>query len=158
MLRVSRLGVSHRASVHRRHLFSLPDLSNILTGGTELQTYHEQKTLPCVHALAATENLTKRLPKLHATSALQRRVGRRVVSALYTILHRVAGSQHDRRNTESSPPRRRADRPIPCIQGKLCEQSDLQPIGIGPSKFKTRPFSTINLIQQGSRVIVHPAF
>ncbi|KAJ7228695.1 dehydrase and lipid transport-domain-containing protein, partial [Mycena pura] len=30
----------------RRHLFTLPDLSNILPGGTALQTYHEQKCLP----------------------------------------------------------------------------------------------------------------
>ncbi|KAJ7827530.1 dehydrase and lipid transport-domain-containing protein, partial [Mycena olivaceomarginata] len=30
----------------RRHIFSLPDFSSILPGGTELQTYHEQKSLP----------------------------------------------------------------------------------------------------------------
>ncbi|KAF8195930.1 dehydrase and lipid transport-domain-containing protein [Mycena galopus ATCC 62051] len=46
MLRVARLGVPRLVSTRRRHLFSLPDLSNLLPGGTELQTYHEQKTLP----------------------------------------------------------------------------------------------------------------
>ncbi|KAF7352818.1 hypothetical protein MVEN_01248700 [Mycena venus] len=47
MLRVSRHGVSRLVSTRRRHIFSLPDLSNILPGGTtELQTYREQKSLP----------------------------------------------------------------------------------------------------------------
>ncbi|KAJ6515923.1 dehydrase and lipid transport-domain-containing protein [Mycena sanguinolenta] len=47
MLRVLRPGVHRRpVSTRRRHLFSLPDLSSILPGGPELQTYREQKTLP----------------------------------------------------------------------------------------------------------------
>ncbi|KAJ7129723.1 dehydrase and lipid transport-domain-containing protein [Mycena epipterygia] len=46
MLCLSRLGVPRTVSTRRRHLFSLPDLSNILPGGTELQTYREQKNLP----------------------------------------------------------------------------------------------------------------
>ncbi|KAJ6539314.1 dehydrase and lipid transport-domain-containing protein [Mycena capillaripes] len=46
MLRVSRLGVPRIVSTRRRHLFSLPDLSNLLPGGTDTQTYHEQKSLP----------------------------------------------------------------------------------------------------------------
>ncbi|KAJ7744475.1 dehydrase and lipid transport-domain-containing protein [Mycena maculata] len=46
MLRVSRVGVPRRFFTHRRHLFSLPDLSNIFQGRTELQTYNEQKSLP----------------------------------------------------------------------------------------------------------------
>ncbi|KAJ6484990.1 dehydrase and lipid transport-domain-containing protein [Mycena vitilis] len=46
MLRVSRLGVPRILPTRRRHLFSLPNLSNILRGGTETQTYREQKTLP----------------------------------------------------------------------------------------------------------------
>ncbi|KAJ7904486.1 dehydrase and lipid transport-domain-containing protein [Mycena olivaceomarginata] len=45
MLRVSRLRVP-RLSTRRRHIFSLPDFSSVLPGGTELQTYHEQKSLP----------------------------------------------------------------------------------------------------------------
>jgi hypothetical protein len=50
MLRVSRLRVPH-LSTRRRHIFSLPDFSSVLPGGTELQTYHEQKSLPCVSGL-----------------------------------------------------------------------------------------------------------
>ncbi|KAJ7180009.1 dehydrase and lipid transport-domain-containing protein [Mycena crocata] len=47
LLRVSRLKVLHTSTTHRRHLFSLPDLSNILPGGgTQAQTYREQKNLP----------------------------------------------------------------------------------------------------------------
>ncbi|KAJ7179160.1 dehydrase and lipid transport-domain-containing protein [Mycena filopes] len=46
MLRVSRLVVPLASYTCRRQLFSLPDLSNILPGGTDLQTYHEQRTLP----------------------------------------------------------------------------------------------------------------
>ncbi|KAJ7507760.1 dehydrase and lipid transport-domain-containing protein, partial [Mycena galericulata] len=46
MLRVSRLILPNRLSTHRRHLFSLPDLSRILPSGTQPQTYHEQKSLP----------------------------------------------------------------------------------------------------------------
>ncbi|KAJ7095346.1 dehydrase and lipid transport-domain-containing protein [Mycena belliarum] len=46
MFHLSRLGLSRRTSTHRRLLFSLPDLSSLLPGGPELQTYHEQKTLP----------------------------------------------------------------------------------------------------------------
>ncbi|KAJ7937079.1 dehydrase and lipid transport-domain-containing protein [Mycena leptocephala] len=46
MLHVSRLGVPRIVSTRRRHLFSLPDFSNILPGSTEVQTYHEQKSFP----------------------------------------------------------------------------------------------------------------
>ncbi|KAJ6599102.1 dehydrase and lipid transport-domain-containing protein [Mycena vulgaris] len=46
MLRLSRIGVPRAVSTHRRRLFSLPDLSNILPGGSEVQTYSEQKSLP----------------------------------------------------------------------------------------------------------------
>ncbi|KAF7355289.1 Coenzyme Q-binding protein COQ10 like protein, mitochondrial [Mycena sanguinolenta] len=46
MLRVSRPGLHRLVSTRRRQLFSLPDLSNILPGGSELQTYREQKSLP----------------------------------------------------------------------------------------------------------------
>ncbi|KAJ7276366.1 dehydrase and lipid transport-domain-containing protein [Mycena haematopus] len=46
MLRVSRPAVHRSVFTRGRHLFSLPDLSNILPGGPELQTYREQKSLP----------------------------------------------------------------------------------------------------------------
>ncbi|KAJ7700047.1 dehydrase and lipid transport-domain-containing protein [Mycena rosella] len=48
MLRLSRLSVPRTVPTHRRRLlFSLPDFSSILPGGgSEVQTYHEQKTLP----------------------------------------------------------------------------------------------------------------
>ncbi|KAJ7781268.1 dehydrase and lipid transport-domain-containing protein, partial [Mycena metata] len=44
MLHVSRFRVAQ--ALCRRRLFSLPDFSNLLPGATDLQTYHEQKTLP----------------------------------------------------------------------------------------------------------------
>ncbi|CAK5275678.1 unnamed protein product [Mycena citricolor] len=52
MLRVARASVSRIEATRspKRHLFSLPDLSTILPGGTSRQTYQEQKVLPYTRA------------------------------------------------------------------------------------------------------------